>query len=406
MLLICQIMTAIGRFVILREEKTAGAINDNQPRFNSRLLSIVRALSLFVPPFVLLFAEVAVAGEDRLSLPSSRSDLAGRSLLLDITSEAGRIYAVGERGHILFSEDQGQAWYQAEVPVSVTLTAVHFTDETNGWVVGHDGAILRSRDGGRSWQKQLDGFQVNQRVVDHYRQLLDKAKAQGEEELELIEMALEEAEFAQQEGPSRPFLDVLFIDQRHGWAIGSYGLIFETVDGGEHWIPRMDRLENPDGFHLNAMMRTSRGELMIAGEAGILFRSPDNGETWQLLKSPYDGSFYALTELLPSQALLVMGLRGRGFRSDDYGKSWIELDMGTRTTLTSALQLDSGELIAAGNSGNLSVSLDGGEQFSSKIQQGRRSYSGLVMSGTRGLILVGQGGISTLGGRQLQGVLR
>ena len=145
---------------------------------------------------------------------------------------------------------------------------------------------------------------------------------------------------------------------------------------------------------------------MIAGEAGILFRSPDNGETWQLLKSPYDGSFYALTELLPSQALLVMGLRGRGFRSDDYGKSWIELDMGTRTTLTSALQLDSGELIAAGNSGNLSVSLDGGEQFSSKIQQGRRSYSGLVMSGTRGLILVGQGGISTLGGRQLQGVLR
>lgn len=392
--------------MFLLERKPAEAVNTIQTQPFPRQWSILHALSLAVLLLALLFSQWAVAGEDRLSLPSVKTDLASRSLLLDITSKAGRIYAVGERGHILFSEDQGLGWHQAEVPVSVSLTAVHFVDETNGWVVGHDGVILNSRDGGRSWQKQLDGFQVNQMVVDHYRQQLEKANAQADEDLEIIEMALEDAEAALQEGPSRPFLDVQFIGQRHGWAIGSYGLLFETVDGGETWVPRMERLENPDGLHLNTMLQTHRGELMIAGEAGLLFRSSDNGQSWQLLESPYDGSFYTLTELMPSQALLVMGLRGRGFRSDDRGESWIELDMATRATLTSALQLDSGELIAAGSSGNLSVSHDGGRQFRSRIQQGRRSYSGLVRDGAGGLILVGQGGISSLGGRQLQEVLR
>jgi photosystem II stability/assembly factor-like uncharacterized protein len=188
--------------------------------------------------------------------------------------------------------------------------------------------------------------------------------------------------------------------------IGSYGLIFETRDGGQHWIPRIEQLDNPDGFHLNAIMRSRRGVLYIAGEAGILFRSDDNGQSWQLLDSPYDGSFYAIAEILPSEDLLVTGLRGRGYRSEDRGESWIELEMATRSTLTSLVQLDTGELIAAGNSGNLSFSSDGGRQFRAQIQPGRRGYSGLVATASGGLILVGQGGISALDNRQLQEVLR
>lgn len=376
-----------------------------------------RASFLF---FLLLCTTPWVSAEtDRLNLPATPSRLADSSLLLDITTTEGRFYAVGERGHILYSEDQGVRWQQAKVPVSVSLTAIDFIDQTNGWAVGHDGVILNSRDGGRSWQKQLDGFQVNQIVVNHYRQLLEVAQQQLqslqqrrsdttelEGRVESYGIALEDAEIALEEGPTKPFLDLLFVDQRQGWVIGSYGLIFETRDGGEHWIPRMEQLENPDGFHLNAILQTRQGNLYIAGEAGILFRSDDHGQSWQLLDSPYDGSFYAIAEILPTGDLLVIGLRGRGYRSGDQGVSWTELDMATRSTLNSMVQLDSGELIAAGSSGSLSFSRDGGIQFKAQVQPGRRNYSGLVATPSGGLILVGQGGISSLNSSQLQEVLR
>ena len=366
-----------------------------------------------------LLAETGPKKIDRLSLPAIASDLAERSLLLDVTGTDNSFYTVGERGHILYSEDNGLSWQQSSVPVSVSLTAIDFFDNSYGWAVGHDGVILNSVDDGRSWNKQLDGFQVNQMVLDHYQQLLQKAEQQLqlieergedsselEELVEIYEIALEDAEIAKEEGPTKPFFDVLFTSKQQGWVVGSYGLVFETRDGGANWVPRMEMLENPDGFHLNAIIQTRQGDLYIAGEAGVLFRSTDRGESWQLLDSPYEGSFYAITEVLPDEDLLVTGLRGRGYLSEDQGESWTELDMDTRSTFSAVVQLDSGGLVAVGSSGNLSFSNDGGHKFRSQVQSGRRSYSALATTDSGELILVGQGGVSTFDSQRLQEALK
>ena len=59
--------------------------------------------------------------------------LAPRSLLLDAVKAGDRIVVVGERGHVLLSDDQGASWRQAKVPTRATLTAVYFVDAQNGW---------------------------------------------------------------------------------------------------------------------------------------------------------------------------------------------------------------------------------------------------------------------------------
>ncbi|NIN72688.1 MAG: hypothetical protein GTO46_12360, partial [Gemmatimonadetes bacterium] len=64
--------------------------------------------------------------------------LAERSLLLDGVAVDGLMVAVGERGHILISRDDGVSWRQAEVPTRSSLTGVFFHDQQLGWVVGHD----------------------------------------------------------------------------------------------------------------------------------------------------------------------------------------------------------------------------------------------------------------------------
>ncbi|MDO6748847.1 WD40/YVTN/BNR-like repeat-containing protein, partial [Gilvimarinus sp. 1_MG-2023] len=94
---------------------------------------------------------------DPLQTPAQTSAKAHTALLLDITQAGERLVAVGAFGHILYSDDQGASWQQAQVPVSVTLTAVSFADARHGWAVGHDGIILATEDGGLNWRKQLDG---------------------------------------------------------------------------------------------------------------------------------------------------------------------------------------------------------------------------------------------------------
>ncbi len=103
-------------------------------------------------------------GRDRAGArpPALITPLASHVVLLGIARAGSRHVAVGERGIIVLSDDDGRSWRQAVVPVSVTLTAVTFPTAAQGWAVGHSGAILHSDDGGTHWTKQLDGFRAAQ----------------------------------------------------------------------------------------------------------------------------------------------------------------------------------------------------------------------------------------------------
>ena len=112
-----------------------------------------------------LISTQAVAVQDVLETPALKTSKAPENLLIDITKAGNRLVSVGVRGHIIYSDDQGLTWQQANVPVSVLLTAVSFVDENYGWAVGHSGVILHTSDGGINWVSQFDGNQANQMVI-------------------------------------------------------------------------------------------------------------------------------------------------------------------------------------------------------------------------------------------------
>ena len=118
----------------------------------SRFLS-----TLALSAAVLLPMQVSAKTEG-VSAPSYSIESAAASagLLLDITRAGKRLIAVGDRGHILYSDDEGQQWLQARVPTQQLLTAVYFVDDRYGWAVGHDALILATRDGGATWTRQYD----------------------------------------------------------------------------------------------------------------------------------------------------------------------------------------------------------------------------------------------------------
>src|SRR5690606_10971005 len=89
-----------------------------------------------------------------------------------------RNIAVGDYGLVVYRENPLDEWQQAEVDSSVMLTAVDFADDSSGWAVGHHGVILHSADGGKTWQRQLDGVELIELERQHFSNLAQELEAE------------------------------------------------------------------------------------------------------------------------------------------------------------------------------------------------------------------------------------
>ncbi len=336
---------------------------------------------------------------DRLNIPAKHFHHIEKTAFLALQRISDRIVAVGDRGVIAFSDDNGESWQQSEVPISTLLTSVHFPIKDKGWAVGHGGSVLHSNDRGHSWTLQLDGRQVNELQLQNAKNSVQKLKEEyaqaAEYEKEDIRFAIEDAEFVLSNakfdaelGPANPFLDVLFLDDQKGFAIGAYGLFVETEDGGQTWKSAAKRLENFDRYHLNTFAQLKGGAIIIAGEAGTLFVSYDEGRQWETLYGPYQGSFFGIQPTHNDGEALLYGLKGHVFKTQDAGQSWKRIQVGVETSLTSSAISSEGDIIISGFSGVVLLSKDQGESFTRLKTKGFEGFNGVEILKYGDLMLV------------------
>ena len=306
-------------------------------------LTIAAVLTLFV----LAPVSLAETTQDDIEW-SEMARLAPESLLLDAAQADGRIFVVGDRGHILVSEDGGATWVQSRVPARSMLNAVTAIDGKRAWAVGHDSVIVHTGDGGKTWERQ------------HWAP--DAAS---------------------------PLFDVWFENANHGLAVGAYACVLETNDGGKTWEQRdVDEEER----HWYKLVEASDGTLFVAAEFGTVFRSKDKGTTWEALDTPYGGTYFGAATLKDG-TLMIFGMSGRIFRSVDGGQSWETITVDRTSGLQVGLQLADGTLIIAGLGGTILVSEDDGKSFRMANRPDRLGIASLIEVGSNGLLLVGEGGI-------------
>lgn len=289
---------------------------------------------------------------------------ADQSVLVDIEHSAGRWVVVGERGHVLVSDD-AVSWRQVRAPTRVLLTAVALDESGIGFAVGHDATIIRTRDGGETW---------------------DRVHHDPDEQA--------------------PLLDVLLVDERKVVAVGAYGLYLASRDGGQSWTqstlaPRpldQEEAEDPDDefydYHLNDIAVAGSGRWYIAAEAGNLYRSDDQGETWLRLPSPYEGSFFGVLPM-DGDEVLVFGLQGRVFHSSDAGASWTRMETGTDATLTAGLRRPDGRALIAGHAGMVLTAVDPHASAARSRLPNRPAVSDAELLDDGALLTVGDNGIRT-----------
>lgn len=337
-------------------------------------------------------------------LPAIKTDRALEGLLLSVTHDGERMLVAGEQGHIFFSDDLGQNWVHADVPVSLAITSVGFGGNDEAWATAHDGYLLHSTDRGSTWQVHLTGSDVarlsvgaiEERVAVLQR-AVDEASDDDREDLEWVLddtlFALDEATAAIDNGMTTPLLKVWFANDNDGFALGAYGVFLRTRDGGDTWVVDSNRLDNPDNYHLYHIARSAAGTLLIVGEAGTLLRSTDNGEEWQRIMAPYEGSYFGAVAASDG-SLLAFGLRGNVFRSTDEGETWEAIDTGDRRTLMGGTAGPDGLVYIVGAAGAVLRSNEAGTTFRAIPTEGNRVYSGVTIAPDGRVVLVGFGGIS------------
>lgn len=293
------------------------------------------------------------AGLDRAlhAAPTEISEpaaLAAKSLLLDITKAGANFVAVGDRGHVLISSDEGKNWSQSITPTRAMLTCVSFADAQHGWAAGHDGVIIATADGGITWTRQDDG-----------------------KDLDTV------------------YLDVLFIDAKRGFLVGAYGKFLETTDGGKTWTPR--KISDED-LHFNRISYDGASAIYLAGEAGTVLISHDLCRTWTRSPIDYEGSLYGVRPF--SGGLLVAyGLRGRIFVSTDDGASWEPRDTDIKVLIMAGARLRDGVVVLAGQGGNFFISRDAGRSFHHwKPDDFGTSIADLAVASDGTLVTVGEAG--------------
>ena len=323
----------------------------------------------------------ARAGSDVLDRPAMESPLAAKRLLISMARAGDRYVAVGPRGHIVVSADGGQTWKQSSVPVSSDLTAVHFPSATHGWAVGHDGVVLASTDGGATWTRQLDGRAVNDLILNDV-----KGKLAASPESEELKTLVAEAERYKEEGPDKPFLDVWFEDENHGFVVGAYNLILETADGGKTWQSWFDRVANPRFMNLYSI-RPAAGGLYISGEGGVVFRHDAANRHFNAVPVDYAGSLFAVVDA--GDAVLVCGLRGNLFRSADGGATWQKVDGRLPATIVAGASIGPRAAVLADQGGRLSVTRDGGVTFEPLKLEKNLPLTGVIDAGGGRLGLTG-----------------
>lgn len=321
------------------------------------------------------------AAVDVLERPAMQSPLVAKRLLVAMARAGDRFVAVGPRGHIVVSADGGQSWTQSQVPVSSDLTAVYFPSATHGWVVGHDGVVLATTDGGTTWKKQLDGRVANDLMLKDL-----EAKLAVSPESEELKGLVAEAQRYAEEGPDKPFLDVWFENERHGFVIGAYNLIFETLDGGATWQSWFDRVPNQRFMNLYSM-RPAAGGLYISGEAGVVFRLDAARQRFDAIPVDYAGSLFAV--VAGGDAVLVCGLKGNVFRSEDGGSTWVKVDSQLPATIVAGAKLGPESVVLADQGGRLALSRDGGRVFERLPLPKSVPLSGIIDAGNGRLGLTG-----------------
>ncbi len=250
--------------------------------------------------------------------------------------DATHAWAANDAGEVLHTTD-GSFWVRSNVPqVSVygRVDDVDFVDRSVGWAVATDSAwvgdtakIARSNDGGLTWNLQFglpgDSYGEGIEAIDVERAFAIFTRA-GQGGL-VYRTTDGGANWINVSPSAASHFGLDFVDANRGWLAG--GLIYRTIDGGNSWQQQYAPL-----YTVADISFCDPDTGWAVGWYGTLLHTTNGGVTWseQSAGTGTSVTFLAVQAITPERAWIA---GGEGFiaRTDNGGQTWVKENQHTPT---------------------------------------------------------------------------
>jgi photosystem II stability/assembly factor-like uncharacterized protein len=261
-------------------------------------------------------------------------------------------------------------WIKQNSSTFAWLRDIQFVDSNHGWIVGADGFMLSTRDGGSTW------LQERKFTNDTFRQihfinpaegwlLCERSQfARGSDPVSYLRKTTdggrtwEKIEF--QDGGRERVLRLLFGPHGRATAFGESGVFYDIQEDGKTW----KRVQTAIHYLLIGGGYGSDKIGAIVGAGGTIMFTEDGGFTWTKasLIGSTDTRFHSIFFTGTTGAWAV-GTGGRIFRSNGGARLWREQASGTTASLNDVYFLNGNEGWAVGDNGVIVHTRDGGNNW-------------------------------------------
>lgn len=261
--------------------------------------------------------------------------------------------------------------------------------------VGDHGMVLLSDDQGKSFRQAssvplsstLNGVSfVDDKqgwAVGHWGAIL--ATSDGGDSWQVQRLSSEE---------DRPLFAVHFFNDRQGVAVGLWSLVMTTDDGGQTWTEQT--VQAPPGasradLNLMGLFADDHGSVYATAEQGQVLRSEDKGKSWSYLDTGYEGTLWS-GAVLADGSLLVGGQRGTLLHGSVEGKDFRRLPLESKSSVTS-IAVSGSQVLVVGLDGLMVHSGDGGQSFEEQQSADGVSLTAALLNGSGAPVLFSRRGV-------------
>jgi len=255
---------------------------------------------------------------------------------------------------LLLSTVSFAQWQIQSSTTTQDLNDVYFADNEHGWIVGDEGIILNTENGGITWNAQESGTDFDIESVYFINQdtgWIAGKETQGYPDQGIIIRTINGGVDWQEMyyDSLYSFRDVTFIDKQNGWAVGHKPVFFgntskviRTSDGGETWEElQIFGVYIMDMHFADTLRGWAVGGLFVSTQYphGYIYHTVDGGDTWiAQVNGDYGEAYYGVCFVDSVCGWAVAGCGNNEFTSirhtTDGGEIWDFQNSITKRALT------------------------------------------------------------------------
>ena len=232
-------------------------------------------------------------------------------------------FIMGNNGTLFRTSNGGTNWANIQTGTTKTLWSSFFITKQTGWIVGGTyggtSVILKTTDEGINWNAQYIGS--NGWLTGAY-----------------------------------------FLNNQTGFVVGSNGQVLKTINSGTNWNPINIGAGNTLFETINFFDALTG---WITGWQGKLYKTINGGDNWTAVASGTSNNLYT-TFFKQNGTGWISGSGGVLLKTTNSGNNWTSVQSGASTELFSIFFIDNTGWIC-GNSGTMLYSANGGDSWNGQL---------------------------------------